>query len=147
VILFSEPVAQRVGDLGPVFFVVSTLAVVAAVVRNLAIAGMPAVAAGAACNLVAVVANGGSMPASRAALETAGRVTPRIYSNSSAAANPALWPLTDVLGLPSWLPLANVFSVGDVVIGIGIALVIVLALRRPEARRSAGATEPATDPA
>jgi hypothetical protein len=139
-VLFSDPVAQRVGDLGPALYVGSTVLVIAAVARNLPIAGMPVVLAGAIANLTAVVANGGSMPASHAALEIAGRLTPRIYSNSSAVTDPALWPLTDVFALPSWVPLANVFSVGDVMIGAGIAVVIVLALRRRAPARSGAPT-------
>jgi Family of unknown function (DUF5317) len=90
---------------------------------------MPLVAAGAIANLAAVLANGGFMPASQAALAAAGRVTPTIYSNSVAAQNPALWPLTDIFALPSAMPLANVFSVGDVMIGLGIALVAILGMR------------------
>jgi hypothetical protein len=132
-LLFTDPVAERVGDLGPALYVGSTLLVFAAVVRNVSISGMPLVLAGAACNLAAVIANGGYMPASRVALEVAGRSVPPIYSNSSSVTDPALWPLTDVLALPSWVPLANVFGAGDVLIGVGIALVIVVALRRPVA--------------
>jgi hypothetical protein len=131
VILFSDTVAQRVGDLGPYLYIASTLAVLAAVVRNRAIPGIPVVIAGAACNLAAVAANGGYMPASRAALEASGKLAPVIYSNSSVVPDPALWPLTDIFALPSWLPLANVFSVGDVLIGMGVAAAIVIAMRRP----------------
>jgi hypothetical protein len=131
VVLFSDPVAQRARDFGPALYVGSMDLVILAVVRNLSIRGLPLVAAGATCNVLAVVANGGFMPASPAALETAGRLAPKIYSNSSVVQNPALWPLTDVFGLPSWMPLANVFSVGDVLIGVGVALAIVLTMRRP----------------
>jgi Family of unknown function (DUF5317) len=130
VLLFSSAVAERVGDAGPLLYVGSTLLVVAAVARNAAIRGMPVVIAGALCNLLAVVANGGYMPASRAALEASGKVASTAYTNSSLVPDPALWPLTDIFALPSWMPLANVFSVGDVLIGVGIALVAVLAMRR-----------------
>jgi hypothetical protein len=130
--LFSAPVSQRVGDSGPALYVGTTLLVFVAIIRNVSIGGMPLVLAGAACNLTAVIANGGFMPASRAALEASGRATPGVYySNTSSVPDPALWPLTDIFALPSWVPLANVFSVGDVLIGIGIALVIALATRRP----------------
>jgi cytochrome bd-type quinol oxidase subunit 2 len=129
IVLFTEPVAQRVGEAGPALYVCSTSVVLAALVRNLAIAGMPVVVAGATSNLVAVLANGGSMPASPEALAAAGRAIPTVYSNSATSSSPTLWPLTDVLALPSPLPLANVFSVGDVLIGLGIAAVIVLAMR------------------
>ena len=92
VALFSPPVAARVGDLGPPIYVASTLLVVAAVLRNLALPGMALVAAGAACNLVAIVANGGSMPASAAAVALMGGAPAALeagYSNSSVAADPA----------------------------------------------------------
>ena len=34
---------------------------------------------------------------------------------------PRLAPLTDIFAMPRWLPFANVFSVGDVLIGVGVA--------------------------
>jgi multisubunit Na+/H+ antiporter MnhE subunit len=50
-------------------------------------------------------------------------------TNSVVVDRPALEPLTDVFALPAWLPLANVFSVGDVLIGLGIAIAIAAAMR------------------
>ena len=132
VVLFSPQVSARVGDVGPWIYVASTVLVDAAVLRNWALPGMPLVAAGAACNLAAIVANGGSMPASRGAIELMGGPGPAIqaaYSNSSVAADPALWFLTDVFAMPRWVPFANVFSIGDILAGAGIALVIILAMR------------------
>ena len=41
----------------------------------------------------------------------------------------ALRPLTDIFALPGWLPGANVFSLGDVLIGVGVAVVIALGMR------------------
>jgi hypothetical protein len=152
VVLFAEPVAERVGDLGPVLYVGSTLVVVAAMVRNWRVSGIPVVVAGSACNLAAVLANGGFMPASPGALVASGKAAPVIYSNSSVVPDPALWPLTDIFALPSWLPLANVFSVGDVLIGAGIALVIVIHMRRrvvaaaPPAGVGDPVVRPRTDP-
>ena len=130
VLLFSDAVAARVGDLGPVLYVASTLLVVVAVVRNLAIPGLPLVALGAASNLVAIVANGGFMPASPAALAALGKDVPTIYSNSAVVAQPALFPLTDVFALPMWLPFHNIFSVGDVILAVGVAFVILTTMRR-----------------
>jgi hypothetical protein len=144
VVLLSDQVARVVGDLGPVLYVASTALVLAAVVRNRAIPGIPVVVVGAACNLAAIAANGGFMPAGRGALEALGKVVPAVYSNSSAVADPALWPLTDIFALPRWLPAANIFSAGDVLIGIGITLTIALAMRRPPAQQGADApAEPA----
>jgi len=143
VVLFTDAVAERVGDLGPAIYVASTLLVVAAVLRNVRITGMPVVAVGAASNVAAIVANGGFMPASRDALAALGASAPSIYSNSSVAPDPALWPLTDVFALPPWLPMANVFSIGDVLIGLGVALVIVIHMRRPAPPVAGGAPQAA----
>jgi hypothetical protein len=129
VVLFSDAVASRVGDLGPALYVGSTLAVVVAVLRNAAIPGMPLVALGAASNLAAIVANGGFMPASPGAVAALGRDIPAIYSNSAVLAQPALAPLTDIFALPPWLPFNNIFSIGDVILGVGVALAIATAMR------------------
>jgi len=130
VLLFSDAVAERVGDLGPVLYVASTLLVVVAVVRNYVVPGMPLVALGAACNLAAIVANGGFMPASPAAMAALGKAAPTIYSNSAVVAQPALAPLTDIFALPTWLPFHNIFSLGDAILAVGVAMVIAIAMRR-----------------
>lgn len=75
------------------------------------------------------MANGGYMPAGVGALAALGKVPASGYSNSVVLAHPALEPLTDVFALPAGLPPANVFSLGDVIVGIGIGLVIVAAMR------------------
>lgn len=131
VVLFSPPASAGLDVIGPVLYVASTAAVLAFVLANLQVRGMPVVALGAALNLVAILANGGTMPASRAALETAGLVTSGGYTNSQALASPVLAPLGDVLALPAGVPLANVFSIGDVVIALGVLVVVTAAMRRP----------------
>ena len=130
VLLFSDAVASRVGDLGPVLYVASTLVVVVAVVRNVAIPGLPLVVVGATCNLCAIIANGGFMPASASAMAALGKAAPTIYSNSAVVAHPALAPLTDVFALPTWLPWHNVFSIGDVILAAGVAMAVSVAMRR-----------------
>ena len=129
VVLFSEFVSERVGDLGPPLYVFTTVAVLAAIVRNVRIPGLPIVAAGSISNLVAIIANGGFMPASSAAMASLGKAQPEAYSNSAVLANPALELLTDIFALPRWLPFANVFSVGDVLIAVGVVWAIVATMR------------------
>lgn len=129
VVIFSAPVSERIGDVGAPLYVASTAVVFAVLLANLRIGGLPVVALGAAGNLVAIVANGGYMPASAAALAAAGKVPPDGYSNSAVLADPVLAPLTDIFALPPAVPFANVFSIGDVLIGAGIALAIVAAMR------------------
>jgi hypothetical protein len=78
------------------------------------------IALGGALNLLAIAANGGVMPADADALRRAG--WPAVsdqFENSTALAHPKLLFLGDVFAVPSWLPLANVFSVGDVLLVIG----------------------------
>ena len=129
VALFAEPVAARVGDAGPPIYVGSSVLVLAALLRNLHISGLRLMAVGAISNLAAIVANGGSMPASPDALAALGKSVGEAYSNSVEAADPALAGLTDIYALPNWLPFTNVFSIGDALIGAGIALAIVAGMR------------------
>jgi hypothetical protein len=129
VVLFTDQVAAVVGNLGAPIYVASTALVFLGVLRNAAVPGMKIVALGAVSNLVAIVANGGYMPASRDALVALGKADATIYSNSAVVAHPALEPLTDIFALPAWLPFSNIFSVGDVLIALGVAVVIVRAMR------------------
>ena len=138
VALFSEPLGSSVGGAGPALYVVSNLAVLVAVIRNLAVPGIALVMVGALCNLVAILANGGAMPADPAALAAAGIDTAG-QTNSVVTGQPALRPLTDIFAMPAWLPFANVFSVGDLLIGAGVAATIALAMRRGEGREAKSA--------
>jgi hypothetical protein len=130
VVLFSETGNELAGAGGPAIYVGSTLAVFVAVVRNIGITGMPLVALGSLSNLVAITSNGGFMPADPAALHAAGLDGPGSHTNSIVLENPAFEPLTDIYAIPASLPFANVFSVGDVLLGVGIVVVIVAAMRR-----------------
>ena len=140
VVLFSEAVSDRIGALGPPIYIGSTALVIAAILANRAIPGMRLVALGAASNLTAIVANGGYMPASAQAAAALGRAHPTSYSNSAIIPDPIVAPLTDIFALPTWLPFANVFSIGDVLIGLGVGLVIVKAMRAGAAAPPATAT-------
>ncbi len=130
VVLFTDAVAERVGSAGPPIYVVSTLMVGAAVLRNLSLPGMPLIVAGAVANMAAILANGGFMPATPDALAALGRSGPTIYSNSTVVAQPALEILIDRFALPPWLPFANVFSLGDVLLGMGIVILISVTMLR-----------------
>jgi len=128
VILFS-PLAGGLDDaVARPIYVASTGAVVLVVLANIRLTGMPIVLAGALSNLAAILANGGAMPADPGALAAAGiRITGA--SNSVVTDEPALAALTDRFATPGWLPFANVFSIGDVLIAIGTAVVIAAAMR------------------
>jgi len=132
-LLFSDAVTSRIGDLGVPIYVVSTVVVAGAVAANYRIPGMAVVALGAFSNLVAIVANGGYMPTTAAALAATGFGEKTGYSNSALLPDPKLPWLTDIFAMPAWIPAHNVFSIGDVLIGLGVVIVIVTAMRRPRA--------------
>jgi hypothetical protein len=91
-------------------------------VANRRIPGMLVIGIGTVLNLAAILANGGQMPALPSALEAAGlEAEPGGFTNSVAAAGAPLWFLGDVFAVPWPWFLANVFSVGDVVIAVGMA--------------------------
>lgn len=127
-VLFFGPVAESVGALGMPVYIGSTALVLLVVLRNAARPGLAVVALGALSNLVAIVVNGGFMPASPAAMAALGRSVNGGYSNSAIVADPMLWPLTDIFAIPHEVPFANVFSVGDVLIGLGLAWAIAAAM-------------------
>ena len=131
-VLFTEPVGRLVGDAGPLLYVASSLVVLAVVLRNRHLEGLKLVAIGAIANLVAIAANGGYMPADPGALALAGLDPTSGYSNSVVTNRPALAPLTDIFALPAGVPFANVFSVGDVLIGLGIVVAIAAGMAGPK---------------
>ncbi len=89
--------------------------------RNRSIRGSWIIAIGTACNLIVISANGGTMPANAAAWKRAGlpEFEPGVFENSRALTSPRLAFLGDIFAIPADWPLANVFSVGDVLIVIG----------------------------
>jgi Family of unknown function (DUF5317) len=89
---------------------------------NRRIPGVPLILLGGLLNLVAIVANGGVMPADPdLALHVAGEDG---FVNSGAVENPRLLFLGDVLATPGWLPFYNVYSVGDVTIVLGVLVLL-----------------------
>ena len=82
-------------------------------------------ALGGACNFAAIAANSGEMPASRTALIAAGKpIAHKGFVNSAPVAHANLAFLGDIFSIPKSLPLANVFSIGDVLLLIGAAAML-----------------------
>lgn len=94
--------------------------------------GTLVIGVGGLLNLTAIAANGGVMPASPEALEASGwHPSPGHFANSAAVDHPRLGFLGDVFATPPWLPVHSVFSVGDVVIVVGVALFLRETCRTP----------------
>lgn len=138
-LLFSAPIADRVGSLGPAVYVASTVLVFAALLRNLDQPGFRVIALGAAANLVAIVSNGGFMPASAdawAAVTGQPRIPAGLGNSVIAGPGAPFALLGDIFALPRPFPLANVFSIGDLLIGLGASTFIVRAMRTTPAMRA-----------
>ena len=86
---------------------------------------------GVLSNAVTIVVNAGYMPASRGALRLAGLPVSTHPHNNSELAGPGahLTFLGDIFALPHGVPLANIFSVGDLLIAIGLAWLIAEGMR------------------
>jgi hypothetical protein len=91
---------------------------------------------GVLLNALTITINGGYMPASAAALRLAGLPVSSRPHNNSEVAGPAthLRFLGDILGVPHRLPLANVFSIGDILIAVGLAWLIAAGMAKRERR-------------
>lgn len=114
----------------PAVHVASYLLAAVFIVANLRVAGLWLLGLGALGNGLAIVANGGTMPASPEALRVAGIEGETGFVNSASTQDANLAWLGDVLAVPASWPLANVFSVGDVLIVAGAAWVAHAAARR-----------------
>ena len=136
-VLFADPIQEQVGPEGPLIYVLSTFAVLAALLRNLRLPGLPILAVGAVLNLIVIVANGGYMPSSPAAwLELTGAASLPVetYSNVALIGPGTVLPfLGDIFVFPRPLPMAPAFSLGDAIIALGAVVFLVTAMRQPGA--------------
>jgi hypothetical protein len=134
-VLFNHPLDQQAWAIawGPVIYLLSMLVVAGVLLAN----GLhePAkswpwivAAVGVALNMLVVSANGGYMPQSVEAREVAGRTKDRPVEQVEQLTN--VHPMTpesrlpflgDIIPEPSWMPMANVISVGDLLLSLGIA--------------------------
>jgi hypothetical protein len=115
-------------------------------VANRGIPGAPTIALGALANTIAVLANGGVMPASLTAQRIAGLAEGGGFHNSAAVAHPHLLWLGDIIPVPG--PLPNVLSVGDLIIFAGMLVLLhkaagttLASAKRPPASSHASTSE------
>jgi Family of unknown function (DUF5317) len=127
--------------IGVVLWLVSYAFFAVGIAANFRLPGIPFIAAGLVSNLLAIVSNGGHMPALPSALRGAGLHFTK-SRNSAELASPHISWLVDRWAAPSWIPWANVFSVGDVLIAVGGFLFVLGATgalrRRPWRRQPRG---------
>jgi hypothetical protein len=121
----SGALPWHTGDAVATFLWVGSYALlIAATFANGHIHGIGFVALGMACNLAAILTNGGHMPALPHAAAATG--VEGVHANSAALAHPHLALLVDRWVAPGWVPMANVFSIGDVILfAAGFAVVLI----------------------
>ena len=111
----------------------STGMVLVAVWRNLAVPGLALVAAEA-------MQSGRHRRQRRRDADHHGRAHRRRpvgrgrFLEQRRARGSVLAPLTDIFAIPAGLPFANVFSIGDVLIAVGVVLTIAIGMRRGDTR-------------
>jgi Family of unknown function (DUF5317) len=91
---------------------------------NRRVPGVPLIALGGLLNFAAIAANGGVMPADPDLARHAAREGSGGFVNAGAVEDARLGFLGDVLATPDWLPLYNVYSVGDVLIVLGVLVLL-----------------------
>ncbi len=105
-------------------WLVSYGVLVAAVAVNVRLPGAAVVGLGMLCNLAAMLANGGHMPALRVGAAGGRCALPR-RAQQQRVASPASLPwLIDRWAAPAWIPMGNVYSVGDVLIAVGAVVLV-----------------------
>jgi hypothetical protein len=143
-VLYNPPVNQQAWALaaGPWIWLASKLVMLVVLARNAQHnpgqrAAWLAILLGVALNTLAVAANGGHMPQSpeaAAAVWGSEYVRPDTYSKhleNVTWMNPSTtlpW-ISDILPEPRWLPRANVMSIGDVILALGVAAWMFIVVR------------------
>ncbi len=120
IVLIEVPLPE---GFAPALHLATYVAALAFLWLNRAVPGVLVVAAGAVSNGVTIALNGGVLPASAQATAAAGIDPDHAFANTAVIDNPVLPWLGDVFAWPEPLPLANTFSVGDVLIVVGVAMV------------------------
>lgn len=124
--------------LGPALYISSILLLLLVVGLNLSLSGMKVLGLGLLLNFLVIAANGGYMPVPPENLARAGMIhraellkAKGYLSNSTVLTSETRLPfLADIFFVPSFLPFSNVFSIGDVFIGIGAFILVMQAMRR-----------------
>ena len=123
VVLFTRVGDPIPADIAATVHLASYALLFAFAAANLKNAALIPILLGMAANAAAIVANGGRMPVS----EDAWRAAEQRAADGSnvVVGGDRLAFLGDVFALPAGIPLANVFSVGDLLIAVGTVMFIV----------------------
>ena len=109
-----------------IIHIISYLVLLAFIILNIKVAGIAILGLGTLSNATVIIANGGFMPNP---LVAAGEIFNNVIGISPGS---RLLFLSDILSAPEWLPLPSAFSIGDVLIVIGMFVYLLLNSRKPK---------------
>lgn len=132
IIIFSDlfPIKVLPPALIIFFHILSYILLIAFIFLNRRNHSLLIIGSGICLNGLVILLNGGYMPTHPEKLSNTSMnrfVAPlqegnAVHNSISIDQNTLLPWLGDIFSLPSWLPLSNVFSIGDILIGMGIFL-------------------------
>jgi hypothetical protein len=132
IVAFSSFFQQSFSSLVAPVYILSEVALLAVLGLNIKVDGLELFFFGVLMNLAAIVANGGFMPVESGAMLMAGRAEDvealKVLAHSSNSVllteTTRLPFLADIFAVPASLPLANVFSLGDVFLALGVFVAV-----------------------
>lgn len=114
-----------------IIHVISYLLLLSFIMLNVKVAGIAILGLGALSNAIVIAANGGFMPSP---LIPSGSIFKNIIGISPES---RLLFLSDILSLPEWPLLPEAFSIGDVLIIIGMFVYLLINSRKPKSDTAA----------
>ena len=100
--------------------IISYILIIIFLIINYKVPGLLILGAGVVLNSLVIFLNGGYMPSAHTSTAV---IDGRIDNNIVAIAHDTVLPwLGDIFRLPKWLPFTNWFSIGDILIGVGVFL-------------------------
>ncbi len=138
-IYFPEARAEGLLSTRVLILIASYLLLFGVIWKNRALPGVWLIGAGLAANFAVMLANGGYMPITREALASVGHLQNATSTEAGARVlatkdvvlrreQTQLWFLSDIFIAPPPFPIPSVFSMGDILIAVGVFLLVQRAL-------------------
>jgi hypothetical protein len=123
-VVIVSVVPSGLGEVANVVHLASYALLGACAWANRRVPGVPLVALGGLLNVIAISANGGVMPLDPSLVVHAVQEGGQGFVNSGVVEHPRLLFLGDIIATPRSWPMANVYSVGDLTILLGVLVLL-----------------------
>lgn len=125
-----------------ILHIVSYICLIIFIIANIRIKGILIIGLGTMLNSLVISLNGGYMPSnseqlrlSTSAIGVNNLQQSITYNNVSGMNRDTILPwLGDIFQMPSWMPFSNLFSIGDILIGIGVLLYLMINMQLPKSK-------------